>query len=614
MPFLNPNTPSSPPSTCCPSKEFEAQSHSIVNSNENWDAFRQEAREKKITTAAGLKELLKERYARKFSLDNSEKGIGLDEEGEDIRPSIAPSKESYRTLIRGNADHIMGLHLEPTKRKGHSKVKLSRMASKLSFSMPDYYLLDEQQEGEKKDGQCRRNSLANGLSKSWIGESGNLQTLLMEDECLSLDSKWRTTSADVPKNKGTNDIDGSSDSSDDDRSNNGDFEYYPKLNPTRGEALERRRSYRTKDGDVRQSLPPNCERLIGIVEAVGGKPIKKGQRINDAKSCASRSLPPIKLNEKWAKRDLNLETMLVEYERQSSHSEECVTSADVPKNKGTNDIDGSSDSSDDDRSNNGDFEYYPKLNPTRGEALERRRSHRTKDGDVRQSLPPNCERFIGIVEAVGDNSIKKGQRILNDAKSCVSRSLPPTKLNEKWAKRDVDDDERSRFAFIDLLISNKVHEKNEDSKVLPTATPCNFELNNRLLEELEQEIYNTTLRNQDSETKVSNVNSSGSLDLQGLSFRNSMPPNAESYLDTVDDQESSSARNLRQSSGISKSLPPKTPHELSIQAPSAAKNFNASFSSAKKTASTGDISQITDGSELLVGWGECYDSDSNEDA
>ncbi|KAL3771624.1 hypothetical protein ACHAWO_009784 [Cyclotella atomus] len=482
MPFLNPNTPSSPPSTCCPSKEFEAQSHSIVNSNENWDAFRQEAREKKITTAAGLKELLKERYARKFSLDNSEKGIGLDEEGEDIRPSIAPSKESYRTLIRGNADHIMGLHLEPTKRKGHSKVKLSRMASKLSFSMPDYYLLDEQQEGEKKDGQCRRNSLANGLSKSWIGESGNLQTLLMEDECLSLDSKWRTTSADVPKNKGTNDIDGSSDSSDDDRSNNGDFE------------------------------------------------------------------------------------------------------------------------------------YYPKLNPTRGEALERRRSHRTKDGDVRQSLPPNCERFIGIVEAVGDNSIKKGQRILNDAKSCVSRSLPPTKLNEKWAKRDVDDDERSRFAFIDLLISNKVHEKNEDSKVLPTATPCNFELNNRLLEELEQEIYNTTLRNQDSETKVSNVNSSGSLDLQGLSFRNSMPPNAESYLDTVDDQESSSARNLRQSSGISKSLPPKTPHELSIQAPSAAKNFNASFSSAKKTASTGDISQITDGSELLVGWGECYDSDSNEDA
>jgi hypothetical protein len=205
----------------------------------------------------------------------------------------------------------MGLYNDnnDTNRKGLSNARLSKMTSKLSFSMSDILPEPEKDKGEmSRHGQGRFGGAGRRLSKSWIGEASSTktETLLTQDvDDIEFDrvrghvigEKHILAAASSPKTvdvhiqQATQD----SDNSDDDRSNNGQFEYYPVTKPTRKEALERRRSYRNKD-DMRQSLPPKCERFIGIHD-VAHVPLK----VKTRDSAISKSMPPnntefVKLN------------------------------------------------------------------------------------------------------------------------------------------------------------------------------------------------------------------------------------------------------------------------------------------------------------------------------
>lgn len=228
--------------------------------------------------------MLRERYVRTCSQGSE---VSTDTSGVE-RPQqsrLGPSQESYRKAIRGNTDHITTFYAEnddvvtlrhrPTNRK-----KLSRMSEKLSFSLSDVPV----RAGQRSNGR-RFGGVGKALSKSWIGEShSNLESLLFDEKNID-----HNDTVQVEKRGHLNDGMGESagahnsiiqnisssqsssgDTSDDDRSNNGRFEYYPILKPTKEEALERRKSYRNKDKgeQMRQSLPPRCERFVGILACV----------------------------------------------------------------------------------------------------------------------------------------------------------------------------------------------------------------------------------------------------------------------------------------------------------------------------------------------------------
>lgn len=72
-----------------------------------------------------------------------------------------------------------------------------------------------------------------------------------------------------------------------------------------------------------------------------------------------------------------------------------------------------------------------------------------------------------------------------------------------------------------------------------------------------------------------------------------------------------SRRISRPNESMSKSLPPEKSHGYSKQSRISAHDFNASFCT-RKTASTDDTSRFTEGSELLVDWGESYTSSEDE--
>lgn len=249
--------------------------------------------------------MLRERYAKKCSQGSEDsaadavRGDGRrgstdtsGEEGRAPRRGLGPSQESYRKAIRGNTDHITRLYDEnndgmlklrsrPTNRK-----RLARMTDKLCFSVSDAPVAA----GHRIEGG-RFGGVGKALSKSWIGESrsNNLESLLFDDNNTCHIDAIKDDKTDhfnhgvegsaelhdtgehhsVIQNSSSHSK-SSSDNSDDDRSNNGQFEYYPVLKPTKKEVLERRKSYRKNDkGEcMRQSLPPKCERFIGIVQGV----------------------------------------------------------------------------------------------------------------------------------------------------------------------------------------------------------------------------------------------------------------------------------------------------------------------------------------------------------
>lgn len=272
--------------------EFTAQSHSIINSAKSFDNFRREARDKNLTTSAGIKEMLHERYTRKLSgeidLDVSGK---LDDSETSLkeRQSIQPRQDSYRRKIRGDTDGILGYDEFAQKRGSKGSARLNRIASNLSSSLTR--LADESRMSVRQERHISR-----GLSRSLVDARGRstLMSLLFDD------------TSDGELEQGTHDHDSSESgieeegevhptsiqqasesNSDDDRSNNGNFEYYPV--PTKQETLQRRRSYRK---DMRQSLPPKCERFIGIIEAVSGTPIHDDQGAADSAAGMSKSMPP----------------------------------------------------------------------------------------------------------------------------------------------------------------------------------------------------------------------------------------------------------------------------------------------------------------------------------
>ncbi|KAL3804125.1 hypothetical protein HJC23_013644 [Cyclotella cryptica] len=153
--------------------DFEAQSFSIIRSNELWDEFREEARAKQITTALGLREMLKEKYVRRCQKQTECKEdivrpqrsiswrIDDDEVDNDIleaMQTLAPCQESYRHRIRGDTEGIMSLYVNDSEknRKGTSSVRVARIDSKHSLSAPCI-----------RPNQERRT--ARRGSKSWIG-------------------------------------------------------------------------------------------------------------------------------------------------------------------------------------------------------------------------------------------------------------------------------------------------------------------------------------------------------------------------------------------------------------------------------------------------------------
>ena len=92
--------------------EFTAQSHSIINSAKSFDNFRREARDKNLTTSAGIKEMLHERYTRKLigerDLDVSGKLDDSETSLKERRSILQPRQDSYRRKIRGDTDGILG--------------------------------------------------------------------------------------------------------------------------------------------------------------------------------------------------------------------------------------------------------------------------------------------------------------------------------------------------------------------------------------------------------------------------------------------------------------------------------------------------------------------------
>jgi hypothetical protein len=322
--------------------DFEAQSFSIIRSTKLWDQFRQEAKERGVTTTAGLREMLKEMYVKDYMdrgisdlmpKQSDEKSIGAkgrriswlsdaceeDQADEEYSPtmSLRPHQESYRERIRGNTDGIMSLYdteSNSSKKKGLSNVRLARMGAGLSLSMSCIASLEEER-GDRRGGQMI-------MRKSWIGGVGrNVENLRADDteqvdelttEGESGDPCSHTCDSDkdgmnlarhqilasnaqvqheddkrempafLPNEQGSEDV--SFDNSDDDRSNNGQFEYPV----SREDALERRRR-RVKDGDIFQSLPTNCERWIGI-SGVSLSDDKGGVQLD--KKDVSTSMPP----------------------------------------------------------------------------------------------------------------------------------------------------------------------------------------------------------------------------------------------------------------------------------------------------------------------------------
>lgn len=481
LPYLNTTSPQSSNTENRPSTEFEAQSFSIINSEESWDKFRQEARERQITTAAGLKEFLRAKYVNKCPQDS--KAVN-DEDNKEL--SIEPTQESYRKPIRGNTEHIMDLYEEPSKRKA-SNVRLARMTSRLSYSMSA--LLPQQQLGEINV----RENLSRRLSKSLtgIGSSSAPSTLLMKADDIEVNTRETYVNRHIDDEMHSDSVD-----------------------------------------------------LLFQKSAI-----------------------------------------------ESNY--------------------GSDDSSDDDRSNNGSFEYYPIVKPTRSEALERRRSYRNNEDVMRQSLPPCCERFIGIIDDVQDAPMKNNESVACSVSSCVSNSLPPRKTNEERARLHGDNDgEGSHDGLIESLHSC--------SKTHPPPLSDTLEINKKIVEELERNIRCNSEDHHGIKKSQLAKAANGRIDHPGAScYRNSAPPNYERSLGVPPDHRELDwgANLVRQHSGVSKSLPPKNPHQVTIQAPSTVKKFfDSSFCTRKTSSSTDDVSLFADGSELLVGWGECHDSSDSETA
>lgn len=109
LPFL---TPSDTASTCRSPSEFEAQSHSIIHSEESFDKLHQEARQRQITTDAGLKELLRAWCVRKRSQDS----YTFNNDGkEEKRPSWSHGRRANKSLYV----EILNISLDCTKRNNN---------------------------------------------------------------------------------------------------------------------------------------------------------------------------------------------------------------------------------------------------------------------------------------------------------------------------------------------------------------------------------------------------------------------------------------------------------------------------------------------------------------
>jgi hypothetical protein len=198
---------------------------------------------------------------------------------------------------------------------------------------------------------------------------------------------------------------------------------------------------------------------------------------------------------------------------------------------------------------------------------------------MRQSLPPKCERFIGIHDVV-HVPLK-----IKTRDSAISKSMPPNA-----------GEEHSYDALIGMLYSSRQHQPRkadaQDNK--PAISLANnrevlefnremVEIKNTILEDLEQSIRSG------SDASDSERNNRWSLE----------------------------PSTLCQDIATSTSLPSKNNHDDSIQAACAlVKNVsskNSRFYRRKSSSqSTDDISQVTDGSELLVYWGECSDASDGE--
>ncbi|KAL7479642.1 hypothetical protein ACHAW6_005365 [Cyclotella cf. meneghiniana] len=158
--------------------DFEAHSFSIIRSNQLWDQFREEARAKQITTAGGIREMLKEKYVtgcRKHSepkedVIRRQRSISwaVDEEDIDLLEAMrtfAPCHESYRNRIRGDTEGIMSLYVNDldANRRGSSCPRVAKLDSKPLLSMPS--LLPNQDRSRERAG-----------SKSWV-------STLVDREC-----------------------------------------------------------------------------------------------------------------------------------------------------------------------------------------------------------------------------------------------------------------------------------------------------------------------------------------------------------------------------------------------------------------------------------------------
>jgi len=205
--------------------DFEAQSFSIIRSNELWDKFREEARAKQITTAVGIREMLMEKYVRRCQKKSEPKedvvrrqrsiSWAIDEEEEDsdlleAMHTFAPCHESYRNRIRGDIEGIMSLYVNDLEanRRVSSSARVAKLDSKLLLSMPG--LLPNQERSRERAG-----------NKSWVSTlvdrdfSPDVECLVRPSEKKSIKRKvsfgsinksYVTSESSMPKKRQAGDV------------------------------------------------------------------------------------------------------------------------------------------------------------------------------------------------------------------------------------------------------------------------------------------------------------------------------------------------------------------------------------------------------------------------
>ena len=456
LPFLS----SSPNANDKPrTSGFTAQSHSIINSAQSFDNFRREARDKNITTSAGIKEMLHERYARKRSGERDLEVRGkLDDSDTSLneRRSMQPRQDSYRRKIRGDTDGILGYNYDTQCRGSKRSTRLNRIVSNLSSSLTR--LADERQ---SRVIVRQEQHISRGLSQSLMDARGisTYMNLLSDD---------------------------------------------------------------TSDGELEQGTHDHDSSKSGIDEQKEQGHLTSIQQASDSNS-------------------------------------------------------------DDDRSNNGNFEYYPL--PTKQEALQRRRSYRK---DMRQSLPPKCERFIGI-EDLHSTSIHDKQGAA-DAAADISKSMPPN-------SNQVDLVEILQIENDHCKVTRYHENPTDQSSIMYPGHRKSLSFNSEIIADLERCLLDEVSPDRNSDV------------IAPKSLRRSLPPN--SHLVSTQDllQTNEQQKIVRQHS--KSLLPPKTSHISSRERLATKENFDSSFDT-KKTYITDDLTQYTDGSELLVSWGDCGDSTYSE--